>query len=62
MKNQAPVLTDVTALEVVTACLEKNIPLETQGACDQRTVFDILTRAAAAGDSVENKCGMCRAV
>jgi len=54
MKNQAPVLTDVTALEVVTACLEKNIPLKTQGACDQRTVFDILIRAAAAGDSVEN--------
>ncbi len=49
MKNPAPALTDETALEEVTACLKKNIPLETQGACDQKTVFEILTRAAAAG-------------
>jgi len=56
MKNPAPALTDETALEEVTACLKKNIPLETQGACDQKTVFEILTRAAAAGDSVENTC------
>ncbi|MCP4119135.1 MAG: hypothetical protein GY737_27770 [Desulfobacteraceae bacterium] len=43
-------------LEKVITCLEKNIPIETQGSCDQKTVFEILTRAAAAGDSVANTC------
>ncbi|MDM8555867.1 hypothetical protein QUF75_14135 [Desulfococcaceae bacterium HSG7] len=45
-----------------TACLEKNIPLKTQGVCAHRTVFHILTRAAAAGDSVENICRTMRDV
>jgi len=56
MKNPAPALTDKPALEKVITCMEKNIPLETQGACDQKIVFEILTRAAAAGDSVANTC------
>ena len=62
MKNPAPALTDKPALEKVITCLEKNIPLETQGACDQKTVFEILIRAAAAGDSVENTCRTMRDV
>lgn len=56
MKGQPPVLTDEQAFEEVIACMEKNIPLETQGACDQRTIFEILTRAASTGDSIENTC------
>ncbi|MCP4152340.1 MAG: hypothetical protein GY757_31675, partial [bacterium] len=49
MKNPAPAITDKLALEKVIICLEKNIPMETQGSCDQKIVFDILTRAAATG-------------
>ncbi|MDM8556677.1 hypothetical protein QUF75_18280 [Desulfococcaceae bacterium HSG7] len=56
MKNPAPALTDKPALVKVITCMEKNIPQETQGACDWKTVFEIPARAAAAGDSVENTC------
>jgi len=56
MKKQSPVLTNKLAFDEVTACMEKNIPVKTQGACDQRTIFEILTRAASTGDSVENTC------
>ncbi|MCP4154374.1 MAG: hypothetical protein GY757_42005 [bacterium] len=55
MKNSAPALTDKPALEKVITCLEKNIPLETQGACDQKTVYEILIRAAAAGGGHRGK-------
>lgn len=54
MKN--PALTDEQTLEEVISCLAENIPVDTQGACDQRTVFEILIRAACMGDSVENTC------
>jgi putative transposase len=54
MKN--PVLTEEQILEEVISCLERNIPLHTQGSCDQRTVFEILIRAASVTDSVENTC------
>lgn len=56
MKEQAPVLTDEQAFEEIIACLEKNIPVDTQGVCNQRTIFEILTRAASTGDSIENTC------
>lgn len=49
-----PLLTDEQASEEVIACLERNIPINTQGPCDQRTIFDILVRAAGSGDSIEN--------
>ncbi len=62
MKNPAPAITDKMTLEKVITCLGKNIPIETQGSCDQKTVFEILTRAAAAGDSVENTCRTMRDV
>jgi putative transposase len=54
MKN--PALTDKQSLEKVIACLADNLPLHTQGACDQRTIYEILIRAASMGDSVENTC------
>lgn len=57
MKNQHPVLTDDQTLEEVISCLTENIPLNTQGDCDRRTIFEILVRAAGARDSIENTCG-----
>ena len=54
MKN--PVITDEQTLEEVIRCLAENLPLHTQGPCDQRTIFEILLRAASIGDSVENTC------
>ncbi len=50
------ILTDNQVLEKVISCLETYIPIDTQGACDQRTIFEILIRAASGGDSVENTC------
>ncbi len=32
----------------------ENFSIETQGACDQRTLFEILLKAASSGDSIEN--------
>ncbi|MDM8556676.1 hypothetical protein QUF75_18275 [Desulfococcaceae bacterium HSG7] len=62
MKNPTPALTDELVLEEVTACLEKNIRMQTQGACDWKTVFEILTGAACTGDSIENTCRMMQDV
>lgn len=50
----APVLTDTETLEEVIDCLTEHIPVNTQGACDQQTLFNILVRAASQGDSLEN--------
>jgi putative transposase len=62
MNNNIPILTDNKTFEEVISCLEENISLETQGECDQRTVFEILIRAASANDSVENTCNMLKNV
>lgn len=51
-----PILTDEQTLEEVISCLAENLPVNTQGACDQRTIFEILIRAASTGDSIENTC------
>jgi putative transposase len=48
------VLTDSETLDEVLNCLSENISIETQGACDQKTLFEILIRAASSGDSIEN--------
>lgn len=56
MKTQTPVITDARTLEEVISCLERNIPVYTQGNCDQRTIYEILIRAASMGDSIENTC------
>ncbi len=55
MRN--PVLTDEQTLEEVISCLAEHLPVHTQGPCDQRTIFEILIRAASLRDSVENTCG-----
>jgi putative transposase len=49
-----PALTDTDTLKEVIGCLTEHISVETQGACDQETLFNILVRAASLGDSIEN--------
>ncbi|MFN6501534.1 MAG: hypothetical protein RMX65_031705 [Nostoc sp. DedQUE01] len=47
-------LTDSETLEEVLNCLSENISIETQGACDEKTLFEILIRSARSQDSIEN--------
>ncbi|GAX46036.1 transposase, IS4 [Tolypothrix sp. NIES-4075] len=47
-------LTDSETLDEVLECLSENISIETQGACDQKTLFEILVKAASSQDSIEN--------
>ena len=47
-------LTDSETLEEVLECLSENFSIESQGACDQQTLFEILVKAAISGDSIEN--------
>jgi len=47
-------LTDSETLEEVLNCLSENISIETQGACDEKTLFEILIRTASSQDSIEN--------
>ena len=49
-----PALTDSITLEEVVSCLTEYIPIQTQGDCDQQTIFEILIRAASQRDSLEN--------
>ena len=52
----SPVLTDEQTLDEVINCLAKHIPINTQGNCDQRTIFEILIHATSNRDSIENTC------
>lgn len=47
-------LTDEETLDEVVDCLAKHIPLNAQGACEPKTLFQILLRAAATGNTIEN--------
>ncbi|MDZ8239226.1 MAG: ISH3 family transposase [Nostoc sp. ChiQUE01a] len=49
-----PILTDSETLKEVVNCLTENIPIKTQGKCEQQTIFEILIRAATQKDSIEN--------
>ncbi|MGH1396983.1 MAG: hypothetical protein ACRAVC_23555 [Trichormus sp.] len=40
-----PALTDNKTLNEVVNCLTENIPLQTQGKCEQRNIFEIFIRA-----------------
>ncbi|WP_254444826.1 hypothetical protein [Anabaena sp. UHCC 0187] len=48
------VLTDSETLDQVIQCLVENFSITTQGACDQKTLFEIMVKAASTGDSIEN--------
>ena len=47
-------LTDSETLDEVLECLSENFSIESQGACNQQTLFEILVKAASSGDSIEN--------
>jgi hypothetical protein len=54
MTENMPVLTDSKTLNEVVNCLTENIPIQTQGKCEQQNIFEILIRAATQRDSIEN--------
>ncbi|MDZ4876756.1 MAG: ISH3 family transposase ISMbu7 [Chroococcidiopsis cubana SAG 39.79] len=47
-------LTDEETLTVAVDCLAKHIPLDAKEPCDPKTLFQILLRAAATHDTIEN--------
>jgi hypothetical protein len=48
------VLSDSETLDEVIECLIEHFPIETQGAFDQKSLFEILVKAASSIDSIEN--------
>ena len=52
--TQQAALTDEETLEEVLDCLTQYVSIDTQGAFDQRDLFQILVRAASNKDSIEN--------
>lgn len=54
MTTTTPVLTDSKTLNEVVNCLTENIPIQTQGKCEQKNIFEILILAATQKDSIEN--------
>jgi len=55
-------LTDSETLDEVIECLVENFSIETQGVCDQQTLFEILIKAASSGDSIENTAKLLKNV
>ncbi|MBD0388078.1 MAG: ISH3 family transposase [Nostoc sp. C3-bin3] len=55
-------LTDSETLDEVIQCLAENFSIQTQGACDQQTLFEILIHAASSGDSIENTAKLLKNV
>ena len=55
-------LTDLETLDEVLECLVENFSIETQGICDQKTLFEILIKAASSGDSIENTAKLLKNV
>ena len=51
-----PVLNDCQTLRITGDIMAKNIPFAYSGKQEAETVFDILLRAAAGTDSIENTC------
>lgn len=49
-----PTLTDSDTLKETLECLAENFSIQTQGACAQKTLFEILVRAASSADTIEN--------
>ncbi|MCC5656240.1 hypothetical protein LC608_04405 [Nostoc sp. XA010] len=54
MTPTTPVLTDSKTLNEVLNSLTENLPIQTQGKCEQQNIFEILIRAATQRDSIEN--------
>ncbi|WP_375478132.1 hypothetical protein [uncultured Nostoc sp.] len=60
--TEEPILTDSETLEEAIECLVENFLIETQGVCDQQTLFEILIKAASSGDSIENTAKLLKNV
>jgi Transposase DDE domain len=60
--TEEPILTDLETLDEVIECLVENFSIETQGVCDQQTLFEILIKAASSGDSIENTAKLLKNV
>jgi IS4 transposase len=60
--TEEPILTDSETLNEVIECLVENFSIETQGACDQQTLFEILIKAASSGDSIESTAKLLKNV
>ncbi|MEO1433504.1 MAG: hypothetical protein AAFV71_31485 [Cyanobacteria bacterium J06633_8] len=54
MATEQLALTDSETLEEALECLSENFSIESQGGCDQQTLFEILVKAASSGNSIEN--------
>ena len=55
-KKRSSVLTDSKTLDEVIDVLSDNIDIHMQGACDKKTLLEILVRAASLSDSIEHTC------
>ncbi|MCC5604926.1 ISH3 family transposase [Nostoc favosum] len=55
-------ITASETLDEVIECLVENFSIETQGVCDQQTLFEILIHAASNGDSIENTAKLLKNV
>lgn len=55
-ERSAPVLHDTEPLGEVIDCLTEHLEIPMQGACDPKTLFEILVRAASQSESVEQTC------
>ena len=60
--TEEPILTDSETLDQVIECLVENLSIETQGVCEQKTLFEILIHAATSGDSIENTAKLLKNV
>ena len=56
IKKRLPVLTDSKTLDEVIDVLNDNLDIHMQGACDKKTLLEILVRAASLNDSIEHTC------
>ena len=54
--SEAPVMNDDLTLRITGDILTENIPFAPSGKQTAETVFDIMLRAAAGADSIENTC------
>lgn len=56
IKKTSAVLTDSKTLDEVIDVLNDKIDIHMQGACDKKTLLEILVRAASLSDSIEHTC------
>jgi len=60
--SPTPALSDDETLDVALECLLEHLPLDVQGACCARTLYQVLLRAASRNDSIEHSSEMMTGV